>query len=161
EDDQQRERHDERETLACALEILELAGPLEVIPGRELDAFGDGSLCFIDVTAQVASSDINEHEARKRALLVVYRRRCCREAKVRELGEWDLCAVAGAYEHTLQRVDVAPVVTEVPDVDTVTLAPLDGLRHRGAADRRFDDVLDIADGHPVARYLIAIDVEIE
>ena len=59
EDDQQRERDDHLQPSLGSLQVLELPAPRHVVAGRERDAGSDRPLCFADVAAEIAVTNIN------------------------------------------------------------------------------------------------------
>lgn len=69
ENDEQRQRHDDREALLGAFVELELAAPDSVIARRELDRGGDGLLRIGDVAAEIALAGIDENVSGKLGVL--------------------------------------------------------------------------------------------
>ena len=56
---QQADRHDHLQALECALLVLKLTAPGEVVTRWQADLFGDAPLCFSHETALVASGQIH------------------------------------------------------------------------------------------------------
>jgi hypothetical protein len=98
-----------------------------VIAGWQVHAFGDRSFGVVDVGSEVATRDVDEDVANERPVLVSDRRWRGREAKVRELRERDLCALARRDQDPLEALERASAVTEVADVDALALPAFDGL----------------------------------
>ena len=57
EDQQQADRHDDRQARLGLLQLLELAGPVDAIAGRQLHVLGDARLRLGDRAAEIAAAD--------------------------------------------------------------------------------------------------------
>src|SRR5581483_8420720 len=105
----------------------ELPRPAEPVARGQWDLGGDGAAGLGHVPAQVAAGDVDEDVADEAPALVADRRRRGRERDLGELAERHLDAVGSGDEHVAERVEIAPPVAAVADVDRVALAALDGL----------------------------------
>ena len=65
------------------------------------------------------------------------------------------------HQHALERAQVAAIIAQVTDVYGVALAALDGGGDVLAADTRHDVSLNVVHGQPVARQLVAPQIEIQ
>src|SRR5262249_43027386 len=158
ENDQQSEGEQKDESLERSLLVFKLAGPLDVVAGRELDAFPDSLRCSADVACDIVGSDVDENEADKLAVFVADGWRTGFVGNVREHADGNLRRTieywsGGVLRHgqlrrrgvvavhrngdedPFESVDILAKIAGVTNVYWVAFAAFDGGRDGLAANR--------------------------
>ena len=87
EDDYQHDGYDYKQAVACALLVLVLSAPRDVVARGKLHLPHDGRLRFFDEATDIAPSHAQEHRAAKESVLAGDHRRPCDCANLSKLGE--------------------------------------------------------------------------
>ena len=106
ENDQKREGDDDFQPFLRSLEILELAGPFDVVAGRILNALAEQLRCFAHVAIDVARGDIDKDKPDKLAVFTADGWRPGFVADVGEQRDRNLRAGWRRHQHAFERVDI-------------------------------------------------------
>ena len=161
EDDGQRERHDDLESLLGALHVLESTAPLEGVPGRNLHLLGNLFASRLHVGPKVDAPYVDLDPGVQTSVLALDRRRPLKEPEGCHLLQGDVLSAGRRHEHATQGLDVVPEGATVPEVHGVAFQAFDGFRDVHASDGGHDHVLHILDGKPVPAGFVAIDVDVQ
>ena len=162
-DQEQAERHDDREPLLGLLQRAELARPLHAVALRQRHVLGDALLRLGDGRAEVALAHAVFQRDEALAVLPVDVGGAGLQPHVGDVAERDIggvrlrIAVRQRDRDRADGVDVVAVSRRQPHGERgVDLALIDA-RHLLAADRRLHHRVDVADREAVARRLGAVD----
>ena len=157
------ERHGDRDLqpLRGARHVFVLPAPREAVTRGQGEFACQRRLRPGDPRADVHAVEIDVDPGVAAGVLALDRRRPLADGERGQLRQRHVRAGRGRHEHAAQHGQVVAQFARVPQVDRIALQPLDRERDVAAADRRLDDVLDVADGQAVAGDLVAVDLEVE
>src|ERR1039457_1074161 len=118
-------------------------------------------LGFLDIASEVAPRDVHINIAAQQTVLVADHAGSLRQTNGGKLANGNLRARRRSHQQTIERTQVAAIITQVADVYGVALAALDGGGDLFAADTGHNVSLNVVHGKPVACQLVAPQIEIQ
>ena len=164
-DEQEADRHNERQALLGFLQVPELAGPEHPIAAGQPHGFGDALLRFGDRAAEVAVAHAELDGDEALGALVINPGGPGLQANRRQFAQGDvgIGAAAGLIGH----LDIANLFDRVPlfrreaDGQVELAVALEDQGGHGAAHRRLDDRVHVARVEAVAGGLGAVHLEVQ